>query len=97
MMPTNWMPLEAEVTEVSLTTSESAAQDLSAGIGRDKVVIGVSVAFKLSAAGTSTITSAKAVYPPGVYEFSVTKDRCFFKAKTLADTGALSWYLEKGH
>lgn len=96
-MSTYWLPIEGNITEVSLTTSESTEIDLSSYVGKDaSVVIGCDVAFKLSANGAGTITTAKAVFPAGVYTFKVTADADFVQVKAITGTGNLSWYIEKG-
>jgi len=92
-----WMPIEGNVTEVAITTSESTEIDLSAFTGKDlSVVIGCDVAFKMSANGAGTITAAKAVHAAGVYMYKITADADFVQVKAITGTGNLSWYIEKG-
>ncbi len=92
-----WLPGESEITEVSLSTAESTEIDLSSYSGKGlRLVIGCDVAFKLSANAAGTITTAKAVHPPGVYVYKIHSNYDFVQVKAIAGTGYLSWYIEKG-
>ena len=93
----HWLPIEGNITTVSLTTSESTEIDVSASAGKGcKLVIGCNVAFKLSANGSGTITSAKAIHPAGVYEFGIQADADNVQVSAVTGTGNLSYYIEKG-
>lgn len=100
-VPAAWPPLESEVTNVTLTTAQSTEIDLSASIGR-RVVFGVGPdsdtscgTARMSSNGAGTLTTAKAIHPPGVYAYTITRERCFFQWSAVT-TALLSYYIESG-
>ncbi len=93
--PKFWLPEEADITVVAITTSESNEIDLTALAGQ-KILISCRKDFAISAKRGTGITTSKAEHPPGVYPYYVPPGVNTLQVRAIEVACNLCYWVERG-